>query len=165
VVVRVLERKVPAQKPLEQVRADIHAVLAKQGADKEAERMGKAMIAEVKSGKTLADVAQGSKFTVKELGWIGRKDGKGTPSAVLTAAFQLPAPAGKKPDVGGVRLHNGDYAVFSVNGVKRPVPDAKTASTAQTQLGDMFGQVELQVVYQALERADTVKVYPNNLNF
>ena len=165
VVVRVLEHKAPAQKPLEQVRVDIHAVLAKQAADKEAERRGKAMIAEVKSGKTLADAAQGNKFTVQDPGWVGRTGGTNIPATVQTAAFQLPAPAGKKPAVGGVRLHNGDYAVFSVKGIKRPEPDAKTVSTARTQLGDMFGKVELQVVYQALERADTVKVYPNNLNF
>ena len=165
VVVRVLEHKAPAQKPLEQVRAQINAVLAKQAADKEAERLGKAVIAEVKSGKTLAVAVQNSKFTVQDLGWIGRQGGSAAPAAVVAAAFQLPAPVGKKPSVGGVRLQNGDYAVFSVNGVKRPKPDAKAVSTAQTQLGDMFGQLELQVVYQALERADTVKVYPNNLNF
>lgn len=165
VVIRALQHQAPEQKPLTQVEGAIRGVLAKQAADKQAAKAGKALIAELKSGKSLAGVAQGGKAAVHDLGWIARQGNKGAPAPVVTAAFQLPVPASGKTGVGGVGLPNGDYAVFEVKGVKRPQPDAKQAATAQGQLAGLFGQVELQVVYQALERADTVKVYPNNLNF
>ncbi|MEJ2629979.1 MAG: SurA N-terminal domain-containing protein [Acidihalobacter sp.] len=165
VVVRALEHKTPEQKPLDEVRAAIRRVLAKQAADKQAEKVGKALIADLNSGKSLAGVAPGGKSSVHVLGWVGRQGAKDIPASVVTAAFQLPAPASGKSGAGGVRLNNGNYAIFEITGVKRPEPDAKQVGMVQGQLAHLFGQVELQVVYQALERADKVKVYPNNLNF
>ncbi|MEJ2480625.1 MAG: SurA N-terminal domain-containing protein [Acidihalobacter sp.] len=165
VVVRAMEHKAPEQKPLDEVRGAIHKVLAKQAADKQAEKAGQTLVAELKSGKSLAGAVQGGKSAVHDLGWIGRQGAKGVPTAVVNAAFQLAAPSAGKSGAGGVRLPSGDYAVFEVKGIKRPEPDAKKVRAARTQLANMFGQVELQVVYQALERADKVKVYPNNLNF
>ncbi|WP_455384582.1 SurA N-terminal domain-containing protein [Acidihalobacter prosperus] len=164
-VVRVLQHKVPEQKPLDEVRGAIREVLAKQAAEKQTEKAGQALVAELKSGKSLAGTMQGDKSAVHDLGWVGRQGAKGVPTAVVNAAFQVPAPSGGKHGAGGVLLPGGDYAVFEVKGIKRPEPDAKKVAVAQTQLANMFGQVELQVVYQALERADKVRVYPNNLNF
>lgn len=165
VLLRVLERKTPAQKPLAEVQADIHAVLIQRAAEKAAAQMGKKLIAAVHSGKTLATGARADKLVPRELGWVSRQAGAHLPAAVVAAAFQQPAPTKDKPSVAGVALRNGDYAVFEIQGVQRPKPAAKAVVQAQKQLDSLSGRIELQVVYQSLEHADGVKVYPHNLNF
>lgn len=165
VVVRLEAHKPPEQKPMDAVRGEIRAVLVKQAAEAEAASAGKRLVAEVKSGKSLAEAVKSVGAKVQEAGWTGRQGGHGLPAAVTSAAFESPSPKGHAPSVGGVRLAGGDYGVFVVKGVKSPQPDAAEVKAAQAQLGNLFGQVELQTVYQALEQSDGVKVYPNNLNF
>lgn len=168
VVIRVLEHKSPEQESLDAVRGRIREVLVKQAAKREAERIGKALIAMVKTGKASlseASKAEAAKVSVQALGWIGRNGSKDVPSSVMTAAFQLPPPAGKKAAVSGLQLSDGDYGVVSVRGIKSTPPETAAVKNAQAQLSKRIGQAELQVVYQALQQADKVKVYPSNMNF
>ena len=117
VVVRVKEHKKPEQQPLEKVTAAIRDHLIQLRAAEAVEAKGKAMLADLRDGKT--PVGKGPQdWKVVE---AATRSQEGIEPSVLQALFRMSKPeSADKPTFTGVTLANGDYVVVQLKGVSEP---------------------------------------------
>ncbi|MGY4534870.1 peptidyl-prolyl cis-trans isomerase D [Pseudomonas sp. TE3786] len=119
VIVRVKEHKKPEQQPLENVTAAIRDHLIQLRAGEAVEAKGKALLADLRDGKTPVAQAKG------EQGWkvveAATRSQEGIEPSVLQALFRMSKPeAADKSTFTGVTLANGDYVVIQLKGVSEP---------------------------------------------
>lgn len=117
VVIRVQGHIPSEQKPLIDVRDQIVTILKQQQASQKAQQIAQTAEAAVKSGQSIAQVADkySLKFTAPK--FVSRTEA-GVPPPVLGAAFISPKPASGVSESGTVALADGDQAVFVLTGVK-----------------------------------------------
>ncbi len=119
VIVRVKEHKKPEQQPLEKVTAAIREHLIQLRAAEAVETKGKAMVADLREGKTPVAQAKGQQdWKVVE---AATRSQEGIEPSVLQALFRMSKPeSADKPTFTGVTLANGDYVVVQLKGVSEP---------------------------------------------
>ncbi len=119
VVVRVKEHKKPEQQPLEKVTAAIRDHLIQLRAAEAVEAQGKAMLADLRDGKTPVGQAKGPHdWKVVE---AATRSQEGIEPSVLQALFRMSKPeSADKPTFTGITLANGDYVVVQLKGVSEP---------------------------------------------
>lgn len=110
---RVKERKPAAQRPLDEVRAEISERLRLETMQQRARQLGEELQKRLAQGEDAEALAKQQGYTWVQAGMIGRADAK-LPAPVLRAAFTLPK---TQPAIGGARLDNGDYALVRVASV------------------------------------------------
>lgn len=110
---RVKERKPAAQRPLDEVRAEISERLKLETMQQRARQLGEELQKRLAQGEDAEALAKQQGYTWVQAGMIGRADAK-LPAPVLRAAFTLPK---TQPAIGGARLDNGDYALVRVASV------------------------------------------------
>ena len=124
-VLRVLDHTPAAQRPLDDVKADITARLRQQQGAAAARTAGEALVAKLRAGETIdADLTE-HKTTFVDLPDIGREGKEGLADAVLKTAFSLPV-GDAKPGQAGIELDNGSYVIL-VATARRPGPAATNA--------------------------------------
>ena len=114
VVLRVVEHREAAERPLDEVRDEIVAALRDEAAREGAEAAAKAAADQLKGGADLNAVAGERK--VEAPGLVGRNDPK-VPVPVRRLAFTLPMPEDGGAAVGTTSFDNGDSAVVRVAAV------------------------------------------------
>ncbi len=162
VVVRVKEHQPAAQKPFEDVKADV----AKQVA---IEQQVSAMKADVKAafqkltagskGNELAAIYRNSKWIPGE--FVSRRDAgnTGIPAAVIQQSFLLPRPLSDKPSFGIVNLPNGDQAIAVVSAVKDiDKVDVAESNAIRGQLQELNRNVEYMGFEQYLKDNADIKI-------
>lgn len=117
-VLRVVDHTPAAQRPLEEVKADIMARLQRQAGAAAARRAGEALIARLEGGEGIDAELQAHKTMFVDIPDVGREGKEGLADAVLKKAFTLPAGEGK-PGQGGVELDDGSYVIVMVT-ARRP---------------------------------------------
>lgn len=122
---RIKERKPAAQRPLDEVRAEIIAQLKQEAMQRRARQSGEELQKRLAQGEDAETLARQLGFTWVQAGMVGRVDAK-LPAPVLRAAFTLPK---TQPALGGARLDNGDYALVRVTNVREG--DAAALSSAE----------------------------------
>ncbi|RJQ48701.1 MAG: peptidylprolyl isomerase [Gammaproteobacteria bacterium] len=122
---RIKERKPAAQRPLDEVRAEIIAQLKQEAMQRRARQSGEELQKRLAQGEDAETLARQPGFTWVQAGMVGRVDAK-LPAPVLRAAFTLPK---TQPALGGARLDNGDYALVRVTNVREG--DAAALSSAE----------------------------------
>jgi peptidyl-prolyl cis-trans isomerase D len=149
VVLRVLEHRDTAAKPLDQVRDEIVTALRTERAQAAALTEAKALQERLAAGATLAEIAGG--FTLSQPGAVTRNEPK-VPAAVRDVAFTLPRPvegqAGSKPVSGVATLPDG-AALVLVSAVTDGDP-AATPEPARLQQGQSIARSIGSQAYQHL---------------
>ncbi|MGE0114047.1 MAG: SurA N-terminal domain-containing protein [Steroidobacteraceae bacterium] len=164
-VLRVVDHKLPQQKPVDQVRNDILVTLTEQATKAAAEKQVKESIAQLKAGalpwsamnKTLLASPAGKK-------WLGR-NAAGVPQPVLNAAFVVPKSdvATDKPAYASAALTNGDYAAIAISGVQSGTATADASAVlaqVREQRVSKLGAAEFSLYMSELERTADIKRNP-----
>ena len=117
VVLRVTDHQPPAQRPLEDVRAEIEATLRDEAARQSAEAAARAAVERLAAGSSLNAVA--TELGVQPTGptTFSRSD-EAIPLELRKAVFLVPAPAQGQASHGTAVLPNGDAVVFAVNAAR-----------------------------------------------
>lgn len=116
VVARVAQHKLPAARPLAEVRDEIVARLRSLRAATEAKTRGEAILKRQQTGEDLAAVLASMDLHLTRTGPVLRRSPL-LPPELLSAVFRTPAPVDGKPVVRGVSLGDGSYAVFRLDRV------------------------------------------------
>ena len=154
VVLRVTDHKVPAQRPLDDVRGEIEASLRSEAAGKAAEAAARAAVARLESGAALVDVAREIEAQPTGVLTISRSAGA-LPAELRKAVYAVPAPSGGEVAAGVASLADGNAVAFVVNAV-RPgtIPPGEAAQLAEftQQAANQQGMVEFASYVSEMER-------------
>jgi peptidyl-prolyl cis-trans isomerase D len=123
-VLRIKDHQPASDKPLEEVKARIIALLRDQDARAAAAKTTEALLAEVRAGKQLTEVAKNMNLPVVKVDSV-RRDNDKLPSELVVALFKASRPTADKPSFTDVILENGDQLVIAVTAIKDGVADAK----------------------------------------
>ncbi len=111
---RIKEHKTAAQRPLDEVRAEISEHLRFEAMRQRARQLGEELQKRLAQGEDAEALAKQQGFAWVRAGMIGRVDAK-LPAPVLRAAFTLPK---TQPAIGGARMDHGDYALVWMTNVR-----------------------------------------------
>jgi len=117
VVLRILEHQAAEKQPLESVKDKVKAEVRDMKARELTNTLGASLLKELKSGKSLADIASAQQLKVKTTGLIGR-DATDPESHIVTEAFLLPSAADKGQSATGFSLDSGDYVLLTLEEIK-----------------------------------------------
>src|SRR4249919_3666123 len=130
VVLRVTQHQPEHDLPVAQVRAQIVAAIRAERAAKAVQARADAMIAKVRAGTSLADVATAEQLVAVNAPELKR--GAPMPDPATTEAmFSVPAPAAGKATPGKATLRDGSTVVFAVTAV---VPGRANEASLQDRL-------------------------------
>ncbi len=166
VVLHVMSRREPQQKPLADVRAQIIEQLRQEGASSSARRVAAELAEKLRAGAmTWNEVATARKLKAEGPTYLGRTDTT-LPIELRNALFATPAPApGSGARYESVPLGNGDAALLAFSGMRQDT-SAEAAQDQQNRergLNARVGTREVTGYMQAL-RADA-KVTKNTKIF
>jgi peptidyl-prolyl cis-trans isomerase D len=157
-VARVAEHKLPAARPLAEVRDEIAARLRSLRAATEAKSRGEAILKRQQAGEDLSAVLDSMGLSLLNTGPVLRRSPV-LPPELLAAVFRTPALTDGKPLVRGVSLGDGGYAVFRLNRVIPGDPGQVPQEQRDTQqriLAQRSAQAEMAAL--AAELRGTAKV-------
>jgi len=144
VVVKVLEHRKPAPRPLADVRPDIVAALVKEQGTQAALKAAQAAIPKLDGGTSFDAVAHELKASADPAHFVGRGD-PSIPGQLRTAVFAAPRPAAGKPVYRALALDEGGAALFALTQVRtsgardreaklsRTLEEARREGTADTR--------------------------------
>ncbi len=164
-VLRVIDHQRATLRPIDEVRPQIIAKLARQEAEAGAAELGRELAEQSKmSGALPVDgLPEGTQVNERRL---VRRNEAGLARDLLTAAFQAPAPD-DRPAVDGLQLANGDYAVYAVHTIKPGDVSALTAEERdqrRQQLVRLNGNLELAAYIDRLRREASIRINEEQLN-
>jgi peptidyl-prolyl cis-trans isomerase D len=152
VVLRATDHKLPQQKPLEAVRADVVAAWKKQRGVELAAAAAADAVKRLTAGESWDAVAKSVGATVTPPKFVARADQE-VPLEVRSTAFGQPKPAGK-PIYSDAHLANGDTAIIAVSAVREEPADPKQPDLdLRQQFAAQIASTEAQS-YAAGARAD-----------
>jgi peptidyl-prolyl cis-trans isomerase D len=152
VVLRATDHKLPQQKPLEAVRAQVTAAWKKQRGVELAAAAAADAVKRLTAGESWDAVAKSLNAPAMAPKFVARADQE-VPMEVRTTAFGEPRPAGK-PIYSDARLANGDAAVIALSAVREEPGDQKQQDAEmRRQLAAEYASTEAQS-YAAGARAD-----------
>jgi len=159
-VLHLKDHQPASDKPLTEVKAEIKARLLVKIAQDDTRKQAEQLLADVRQGKSLADVAKSigvgvTKATVK---LAGKTD---LPPALIKAANKAPRPSGGKSSASLATLDNGEQAVFALTEVKDGTlasVDPKELEMAKDYLGKNAGQAEFNAYLDYLRGKIGVEV-------
>jgi len=152
VVLRATDHKVPQQKPLEAVRADVVGAWKTQRGVELAAAAAADAAKRLNAGESWDAVAKGLGLTGQPPKFIARSD-QDVPMEIRTTAFRAPKPA-QKPIYENLSFANGDAAVLAFSAVRED-PNAAIVKDAdiRRQFASQIASSEAQS-YAAAARAD-----------
>ena len=118
VVLHVREHNEPSLQPLEEVRAEIAAILRQELEKERATALGESLLTALRNGESIDET-----MAENGLQWIAQnnaaRDQAGLNGEVLQSAFSMPAPAQGETELNGFSLSNGTYIVLELQNVER----------------------------------------------
>jgi peptidyl-prolyl cis-trans isomerase D len=180
VMLRIAEREPERQKTLEEVRDDIVSEIKLDAAAKMSRELGEAVLARLREGKDLNDLAQeyAGKLADSEaaealIAWgdsktLMRDLPAGVPSSVATLVFRMPAQVDGKAVYAGTPLVTGAYSVVELIEVSQaPVKDQAKADAQRErvtrELAASKGAQAFTAVQKVLRRQSDVIINQQNL--
>lgn len=132
VVLRVTDHKPAAQRPLDEVRAEVEASVRNDGARKAAEAAAKAAAARLAAGGAWADVT--TELGVQPVGVTAiTRTAENLPPELRKAVFAAPKPADGRSTGGTALLPNGDATLFVVSAVRPGLLPASDGGAAAAE--------------------------------
>ncbi|MFI4891078.1 MAG: SurA N-terminal domain-containing protein [Steroidobacterales bacterium] len=148
VILRATDHRLPQQKPLGDVRADVVAAWKKQQGVELAQAAAADAIKRLQGGESWERLAKSLGGTLQAPHFVSRND-QAVPIALRRAAFEAPKPATGKPVYRALALDSGDGAVYGVSAVREGADDNPEKK------GMMAAQYALQIGSgEALSYAD-----------
>ena len=117
-VLRVVDHTPAAQRPLDEVKADITARLQQQAGAAAAREAGEALIAKLRAGEAVDTELGKHRSAFVDMADVGREGKEGLADAVLKKAFTLPL-RDDKPGTDGLALDTGNYVIVTAT-ARRP---------------------------------------------
>jgi peptidyl-prolyl cis-trans isomerase D len=153
VVLRATDHKLPQQKPLETVRAEVIAAWKKQRGTELADAAAAEAAKRLAAGESWDSVAKSLGSSAQPPKYVGRAD-QSVPLDIRMSAFDAPKPE-SKPIYRDVMLGNGDAAVYSLSAVREdPSGDPRQQEAAlRRQYAAQVASAEAQS-YASAARAD-----------
>ena len=160
VIVRALEHRKPAPKPLAAVRDDIVKAIRDEFGRAESQKAAEAARTKLADGASFDDVAKQLGVTVEAPRFIGRDD-PSVPAPVRTAAFDSAKPAVGKAVYRIAQLSDGGAAVLAVSGVRLDPSTAPQLQVAQQrEVMGRQGQGDAIAYVEELRRTAEVSKNP-----
>lgn len=114
VVLRIVEHKLPRELALDEVAAEVKGILIEQKSATALSDAAKAIIADLKAGKSLASLSQGAEvLTVTELS----RQGSGVPAELTAEVFKMPKAQEAASSFGYAPLADGNMAIVALDKV------------------------------------------------
>ena len=159
VLVKVIEHRKPAPKPLAEVRADIVAAIAKERGSAAALKAAEEARTRLASGASFETVAQSLGLTAEPARFVGRND-PSIPAPIRTAVFSAPRPA-SAPVFQTLAMSDGGAALFALMRVRTgaEAPGQQQGDRAQQQAG-RDGVADVQAYVEELRRTADVRKNP-----
>ncbi len=159
VLVRATDHKLPAPKPLADVRDSIVAVLRKQEGIKAAEAAADAAVKKLEGGADFDAVAKELGVKSDPARFVGRDD-PSVPADIRTAAFKAPKPVAGRPVFQAVPQPGGNVLLLGVLSVRIEAPTADSAqqvAQAASQLASQYGADDGEDYLTAVRKAAKVQ--------
>jgi len=149
IIVKVLEHRERAPKPLEQVRDQIVAAIRKERGTAAALEQAEAARERLESGTPFETVAKDLGVDAAPARFVGRGD-PSLPAQIRETVFEAPKPNGERPIVRAFALDEGGAALVALTGVRVPeTPENPQVAAFQAQqwlfshgVGDVAAYVE-----------------------
>lgn len=162
VVLRVTDHQLPEQRSLESVRETIEAELRMKAALEAAQAAGRALVARLDEGETLAEVAES--LGLETGGRASVRRSAALPPELVSGIFAAPRPADGARSTGVATLASDDVAVFAVYGVRPGSLDAPEQLAMLGERARRAGAVaaasEFDAYLSELERTAEIKTNP-----
>ncbi len=158
VVLRVLEHREAATKPLDEVRDEIIGVLREQKAKDVSLKAAEAMVEQLRAGASIDELI--GDYKLEKLGLIGRNARVGGVPEVVESAFTRPRMADEQRQFSSVSLANGDAAVVIVDGIEiGSVKEMDEASRERerTNLSRQVGRLYYDQMLSDMEARASIK--------
>ena len=138
--------------PLADVKDQVVSVLSEAKLRDLVREKGSQLVAAVRAGSALADVAKQEGQEAKVQVDI-KRFGSDLPAELVSHVFDMPKPQGDKPVVDGVLMANGDYAVLSLSGVKvaADAVNAEQKTAIASQVNNLNGYTDFSSYQQYLQ--------------
>ena len=165
VLIRVVEHSPERQRPLKEVAAQVIAAVRQDRAARAAARTADAMVAAVRGGQPLVDVAGARQLPVSTMPAMPRGMPMPTPEA-NEAFFAAPHPAAGKPSAGKIVLDDGRIVVYAVSKVTQGDTATATAeqrTSLEQQLASLAGNEDVEGVLRELRRRARIEVAEDRL--
>jgi peptidyl-prolyl cis-trans isomerase D len=137
VVLRATDHRAPAQKPLEEVRADVVAAWKKERGTELATQQAVAAVKRLQGGESWDSVAKSLGLAPQPPKFVGRSD-QSVPVEIRQGVFDEPKPA-DKPLYSSAPLPDGDAAVIALSAV-REEPASGDSKIQETMLKRQLAQ-------------------------
>jgi len=131
VILKVLERRAQAPKPLAEVRDSIVAAITKDQGTQAALEAAQRARDELQKGASFDAIASQLKVSADPAHFIGRND-PSVPAQIREAAFALSRPAGK-PEFRALTLNDGGAALIAVSAVRTATAHDNEAQAGRVQ--------------------------------
>ncbi len=135
VIVKVLEHRKAAPRPLEEVRSEVVAALRRQRAAQAAQSAAESALQRLAGGESLDALAKSLGLTAEPARFVGRGD-PSVPAKLLEAAFAAPRPQPRKPVIRAVALDGDDGAALLVLTQARGAPQTEAAELRTQRIAD-----------------------------
>lgn len=158
IVLRLIEHRLPKVREFSEVKPEIVAKLTKEAAEQKALDQANALLEQLRSGKSSADVAAAEK-----LKWVDSKAAKRFSVdgnfQVSKEAFKLPRPKEGKASYSAIRLANGDAAIVAVTQVTEGKADysAEELKQRSTLLAGQLADAEFKSMLESLKSKADIK--------
>jgi peptidyl-prolyl cis-trans isomerase D len=165
VVLRILDHEAAEVQPLANVKDKVAAELRDAKARELTTARGDALLKELRSGTSLADIASARKLEIKTTGLIGR-NADDPASRIVSEAFLLPEAGDKVLSTAGFSLESGDYILLVLEEIKDG--DYSTLSQADQlnvrhELDRIIGAAEVNAYTDELKNRATI-IIPEQMN-
>ena len=158
-VLRIVDHKKAYVRPLEEVRAKITELLRREEAADKAREKGEALLARLRAGETLEDIAAETGRELRRPEAV-RRDDTMLPADLVSAVFRSPKPAQNQPTYGSAVLQNKDFALFAlseVTGGSASEVDASARGNEKSALQRARGRYYFDHMVQNLREQATVE--------
>ncbi len=164
VVLRVLEHKVPATKPLEDVRDEVIASIRLKLAREKINETGDRIVAELKSGVNPESVIShsGIEWTTTEK---VKRDDMFINRAILRSIFEAGKPNSDEPIITSQRLGSGDYAIIVIlNAYDETLEvDEELKKTTDLKLRRILSTNEWQDLLRDARNNTNIRIFNENI--
>lgn len=166
-VLRLEERVASRARTLDEVRDEIRATLRREAAAAAAIALGERLLAALRAGTAMEEVASAEGLTWSDERTATRQDPGELDAQAASALFKLPPPQGAPASFAGSRVADGGYSVLallSISQVERPPEEQRVLrERVVTALESGLGEQGFAAVMRALRKRAEVEVLEQNL--
>lgn len=165
VAFRVVERKKPEPKKLEEVSEQIKQLLVREAQEKALKEKANEWLVKLKSEGKLDTFIDESKKTAETADGVVRT-AMNFPAQVLTEVFKLKRPAAEQKVIALAEISPQEYALVELSAVTEGDPtklDAAARDAVREQLRNEWSYAEAQAYLQSLRSAATITIHEDRL--